>query len=144
MKADHIIISLLILICIFDSTLQIRLRRAKKKGKKSSGHNIGTNLYSSQVTTKSMKRPIFWYFNVMLEKPSENDAQNAEYNGLRYQTDELMDNLEREYQGYVRDNFDDILTLDEQKLLGATKAAALKSVDAIPNTPKKAGKKCGS
>ncbi len=144
MKTINLKYFLIILFFLVKFSTQIRLRREKKKTKKSSGHNIGTNLYSSQVTTKSMKRPLYWYFNVMLEKPSEKLAEMAEYNGLRYQTEQLEDQLDREFQNYIRDLDDGPLDIMEQKLLGATKAAARAGMDNISLPENLKTKKCGT
>ncbi len=67
-----------------------------KTRRKTSGENIGTTLYSGQVVTQTMKRPQRWFFNVMIQKPNEKYFKEAEYNGLRYQTELLQDNLESE------------------------------------------------
>jgi len=143
MKTPYFNFFIIILIFLFQMSFEIRIKREKKKTKRSSGHNTGTNLYSSQVTTKSMKRPLYWYFNVMLEKPVEKIAEMAEYNGLRYQTEQLQDQLDREYERYIRELDDAPLEAMEQKLLGATKVAALGALDVVP-LPNVKSKKCGS
>ncbi len=112
-----IILLFLLLIEIFT----IRIKREKPEGKKTKGDNIGTNLYSSMVVTKAMKRPNYWYINAMLPKPNEKFFEEAEYNGLRYQTEQLQDNLEREYNGYVRDFYDENLAVSEQNLIAGNK-----------------------
>jgi hypothetical protein len=95
--------------------------RQDKKRRKTTGENIGTTLYSGQVVTQAMKRPQKWFFNVMIKKPNEKYFREAEYNGLRYQTELLENNLEREYNGYVRDFYDEKLNVEEQKLLATVK-----------------------
>lgn len=88
-----------------------------KKRKQMKGDNIGMTLYSGQVTTQAMKRPQRWFFNVMIEKPNEKYFRNAEYNGLRYQTELLQNNLDKEYNDYVREFYDEKLNVAEQKLI---------------------------
>jgi hypothetical protein len=91
------------------------------KRKKVSGDNIGINLYQSQITTQALKRPLKWFFNVMLQKPNHRFYKEAEYNGLRYQTEELEDNLQREYEDYVRQFYDERLNIYEQKIINMKK-----------------------
>ncbi len=86
-----------------------------------SGDNIGTNLYQTQVVSQTMKRPQKWFFNVMVQKPNEKYFKEAEYNGLRYQTEMLQDSIEREYNHYVRDYYDEKLNVQEMKLINAVK-----------------------
>jgi len=68
-----------------------------------------------------MKRPQRWFFNVMIQKPNEKYFKEAEYNGLRYQTELLQDNLENEYNNYVREFYDEKLNVAEQKLINTVK-----------------------
>ncbi len=111
-----IIICLFLLILSQFSIISISLRGDKKR-RDLTGDNIGINLYNSQVTTQTMKRPQKWFFNVMVHKPNEKYFREAEYNGLRYQTEMLKDNLEREYNDYVRDYYEEKLNVHEQKMI---------------------------
>lgn len=86
-----------------------------------SGHPIGTNLYHSSLTTQAMKRPQKWFFNVFIKKPNEKFFKEAEYNGLRYQTELLQDKLENEYNRNVKEFYDERLNVMEQKLINRLK-----------------------
>jgi hypothetical protein len=114
-----ILISLLIL------TSTIKLKQDKKR-KKTGGDNLGDTLYTGQVVTQSMKRPQKWFFNIILQKPNEKYFKEAEYNGLRYQTELLQDNLDREYNDYIREFYDDRLNIAEQKLIRMAKETSFK------------------
>ncbi len=91
--------------------------KIKKEDKvtKTKGNNIGINLYNSGVVLQSMKRPLHWFVNVMIEKPNDRYFEEAEYNGLRYQTERLRDNLDREYNDYVRNYYDEKMRSYAQK-----------------------------
>jgi hypothetical protein len=89
--------------------------------KEVSGDNIGLNLYHSGVVTQTMKRPQWWFLNVMMQKPNEKYFEEAEYNGLRYQTELLQDKLDREYNDSIRDFYDEKMNVYEQKLISAMK-----------------------
>jgi hypothetical protein len=110
---------------IFGFVLQFvfssKLKGVLDKRKKLDGDNIGKNLYHGQVTTQAMKRPQRWFFNVMVHKPNEKYFREAEYNGLRYQTEMLQDNLEKEYNNYVRDFYDEKLKVYEKKMIETLK-----------------------
>ncbi len=113
LKHIIIIITILNLPDLFSS---LKLRQDKKR-RETKGENIGTGLYSSQIVTQAMKRPQKWFFNVMLHKPNERYFEEAEYNGLRYQTDMLQDKMEREYNDSVKAFYDEKLNVQEQKLI---------------------------
>lgn len=117
-------IFLLVLIITLSNSMS--LKDDSKKRKKTTGDNIGTSLYSGQVTTQSMKRPQRWFFNVIMKKPNEKYFREAEYNGLRYQTELLQDSLEREYNNYVKEFYDEKLNVAEQKLIARAKEHKLK------------------
>jgi hypothetical protein len=68
-----------------------------------------------------MKRPQWWFFNVMMQKPNEKYFKEAEYNGLRYQTEMLQDKLDKEYNDYVKDYYDEKINVYEQKMFNALK-----------------------
>jgi hypothetical protein len=97
--------------------LNLNLRRVKESTP-TSGDNTGTNLYSSIVVTKAMKTPQWWFVNVMMPKPNDKYFREAEYNGLRYQTEALQDKMEREYNDNIRDLYDEKLNTLEQKMIG--------------------------
>jgi hypothetical protein len=120
MKIKLCLFILTFLNAIFQPILSIKLKTHKKR-KEASGDNIGLNLYHTQVVTQPMKRPQKWFFNVMLQKPNERFYKEAEYNGLRYQTELLQNNLEREYDSAVRDYWDEKLNVYEAKMLNAAK-----------------------
>lgn len=84
--------------------------------------NIGTGLYQGQVVTQAMKRPQKWFFNVMMQKPNEKYFKEAQYNGLRYQTEMMRDKLEEEYNNYKRDLYEEKYNIYEQKLLSGLKS----------------------
>ena len=95
----------IIYVCL---TLIISIRiKKEQKVTKTKGNNIGVNLYNSGVVLQSMKRPLHWFVNVMIEKPNDRYFEEAEYNGLRYQTEQLRDKLDREYDDYVRNYYDE-------------------------------------
>jgi hypothetical protein len=110
---------------VFGLFLQLKIFLTMKgdleKRKKLSGDNIGVNLYNGQVTTQAMKRPQRWFFNVLMHKPNDKYFREAEYNGLRYQTEMLQDNLEKEYNNYVRDFYDEKLKVYENKMIETLK-----------------------
>jgi hypothetical protein len=68
-----------------------------------------------------MKRPQWWFVNVMMQKPNEKYFKEAEYNGLRYQTELLQDKLEREYNDNIRNFYDEKMNVYEQKMISAMK-----------------------
>ena len=86
-----------------------------------SGDTLGLSLYHGQVVQQTMKRPQWWFFNVMMQKPNEKYFKQAEYNGLRYQTEMLQDKLDKEYNDYVRDYYDEKMNVYEQKMFNALK-----------------------
>jgi hypothetical protein len=106
---------------VLQFVLSSKLIGVLDKRKKVDGDNIGTNLYHGQVTTQAMKRPQRWFFNVMVHKPNDKYFREAEYNGLRYQTEMLQDNLEKEYNNYVRDFYDEKLKVYEKKMIETLK-----------------------
>lgn len=84
--------------------------------------NIGSHIYNTLVVTQSMKRPNKnWFLNVYALKPSEKYFQQAQYNGLRYQTELLRENINNNYQDMKRDIYNAKLTAIENKLLYQSK-----------------------
>lgn len=80
--------------------------------------NIGSHIYNTLVVTQSMKRPNKnWFFNVFSLKPSEKYFQNAQYNGLRYQTELLRENINNNYNDIKNDIYKAKLDAIENKLL---------------------------
>ena len=57
------------------------------------GDSNGENLYNTLVVTQAMKRPNKkWFLNVFNLKPNDKYFSEAQYNGLRYQTELLQNN----------------------------------------------------
>ena len=87
---------LFIFIVLFSLYHTIRISPLDRSEVKSD--NIGSHIYNTLVVTQSMKRPNKnWFFNVFSLKPSEKYFQNAQYNGLRYQTELLRENINNNY-----------------------------------------------
>ncbi len=60
--------------------------------------NIGSHIYNTLVVTQSMKRPNKkWFLNVFNLKPNDKYFSEAQYNGLRYQTELLQDNINKNW-----------------------------------------------
>ena len=115
------IIIQIILALILNFLKCLSLKGDAEKRKIVSGDNIGMNLFNGHVVTQTMKRPQRWFFNVMMHKPNDKYFRDAEYNGLRYQTELLQQNLDREYDGYIRDLYDERLKVYEKKMLETLK-----------------------
>jgi hypothetical protein len=79
------------------------------------GSQVGVSLYNAGLVTQAMKRPQHWFVNVMSQKDNEKYFSDAEYNGLRYQTEELQDRLQEDYQTYVNNYYDEKLRNEVKK-----------------------------
>lgn len=85
----------LILCLSFSSAFLLKMKDGQKR-EQITGSNIGTNIYNILTVTQPMKRPVRkWHFNVFNLKNNLNIFRQAQYNGLRYQTELLSDNIER-------------------------------------------------
>lgn len=107
---------LFISIVLFSLYTTIRISPLERSEVKSD--NIGSNIYNTLVVSQSMKRPNKnWFLNVFALKPSEKYFQNAQYNGLRYQTKLLRENINRNYNDIKNDIYKAKLNAIENRLI---------------------------
>lgn len=80
------------------------------------GDSNGENLYNTLVVTQAMKRPNKkWFLNVFNLKPNDKYFSEAQYNGLRYQTELLQDNINNNFNEMYNDYYQGKLDILEQK-----------------------------
>ena len=81
---------------------------------KLSGDTIGKSLISTYNVVKPMKRPLKWFVNVVMQKPNEKYFKEAEYNGLRYQTEKLRESIDNDFYDYKKEYYNQKLKNFEQ------------------------------